>query len=197
MAQDNSKDQALKGKRVAVLMTDGVEQVEYTSPRSFLEKQGAQVTLISPKPVGESVQAFKHLDHGDKFKVEENVKDARVSDYDALVLPGGVANPDLLRLSAESIEFIRQFGDSDKPIAAICHGPWTLIDSGVARSKHLTSWPSLHTDLRNAGAEWSDEPVVVDGRLITSRKPDDLPLFNDAILKELKAGIGADAGPTS
>jgi protease I len=197
MAQDSGKNQQLKGKRVAVLMTDGVEQVEYTSPRSFLEQHGAQVTLVSPKAAGDTIQGFNHLDHGDKFKVEKNVKDAKPTDYDGLVLPGGVANPDLLRLSPDSIEFIRQFAESDKPIAAVCHGPWTLIDAGVAHSKHVTSWPSLKVDLRNAGAEWTDEPVVVDGRLITSRKPADLPMFNDAILKELVAGIGADAGPTS
>ncbi len=197
MAQNMSKDQSLKGKRVAVLMTDGVEQIEYTSPRSFLEQHGAQVVLLSPKAAGESIQGFNRLTPGDKFKVERNVKDAKPGDYDALVLPGGVANPDRLRLSPHSIDFIREFAESDKPIAAICHGPWTLIDAGVAQAKHMTSWPSLMVDLRNAGAEWSDEPVVVDGRLITSRKPDDLPLFNDAILKELTAGMGNDAGPTS
>lgn len=197
MAQNMSKDQSLKGKRVAVLMTDGVEQIEYTSPRSFLEQHGAQVVLLSPKAAGESIQGFNRLTPGDKFKVERNVKDAKPCDYDALVLPGGVANPDRLRLSPHSIDFIREFAESDKPIAAICHGPWTLIDAGVAQAKHMTSWPSLMVDLRNAGAEWSDEPVVVDGRLITSRKPDDLPLFNDAILKELTAGMGNDAGPTS
>jgi protease I len=193
MAQDNGRGQELKGKRVAVLMTDGVEQIEYTSPRSFLEQHGAQVTLVSPKAAGDMIQGFHHLDHGDKFKVEQHIKDARANDYDGLVLPGGVANPDLLRLSPDAIAFIREFADADKPIAAICHGPWPLIDAGVALSKHMTSWPSLQADLRNAGAEWTDEPVVVDGRLITSRKPADLPLFNDALLKELAAGMGEDA----
>lgn len=197
MAQEKNSDQDLKGKRVAVLMTDGVEQIEYTSPRSFLEQHGAQVILLSPKAAGEAVQGFNHMTPGDQFKVEKNVKEAKPNDYDALVLPGGVANPDQLRLSAESIAFIREFAESGKPIAAICHGPWTLIDAGVAKSKHLTSWPSLQHDLRNAGAEWTDEEVVVDDRLITSRKPDDLPAFNDALLKELRAGMGADAGPTS
>jgi protease I len=197
MAQNMSNDQSLKGKRVAVLMTDGVEQIEYTSPRSFLEQHGAQVTLLSPKGAGEAIQGFNHLAPGDKFQVEKNIKEAKPGDYDALVLPGGVANPDQLRLNPESIAFIRAFAESDKPIAAICHGPWTLIDAGVAQAKHMTSWPSLMADLRNAGAEWTDEPVVVDGRLITSRKPADLPLFNDALLKELTAGMGADAGPTS
>jgi protease I len=197
MAQKISKDQSLAGKRVAVLMTDGVEQIEYTSPRSFLEQHGAQVVLLAPKKAGESVQGFNHMSPGDKFKVEKNVKEAKPNDYDGLVLPGGAANPAQLRLSPESIAFIREFAESDKPIAAICHGPWTLIDAGVAMSKHMTSWPGLQQDLINAGAEWTDEQVVIDGRLITSRKPDDLPAFNDAMLKELTAGTGADAGPTS
>ena len=195
--QATSGHQELKGTLVAVLMTDGVEQIEYTSPRSFLEQHGAQVHLVSPKNVGEFVQGFNHMTPGDRFAVEKNVREARPNDYDGLVLPGGVANPDQLRLSPESIAFIRQFAESDKPIAAICHGPWTLIDAGVALSKHMTSWPSLQADLRNAGAEWTDEEVVIDGRLITSRKPDDLPAFNRAILAELAAGMQHDAGPSS
>jgi protease I len=189
--------QALQGKRIAVLMTDGVEQVEYTAPRTFLEQQGASVILVSPKGVGEEIQGFNHLAPGDKFRVEMNVRDAKPADFDALVLPGGVANPDQLRLSQEAISFIRDFGDEDKPIAAICHGPWTLIDAGIAESKHMTSWPTLQTDLRNAGAEWTDEQVVVDGKLITSRKPDDLQAFNQALLKELMVAPGADPGLTS
>jgi protease I len=197
MAQNTSKDQALQGKRIAVLMTDGVEQIEYTSPRGFLEQHGAQVILLSPKKAGEQVQGFNHATPGDKFTVDLNVKDARPADYDGLLLPGGVANPDQLRLSAESIGFIRDFAAADKPIAAICHGPWTLIDAGVAKAKHMTSWPSLQVDLRNAGAEWTDDEVVVDGRLITSRKPADLPAFNDALLKELTMLVGTDPGPTS
>jgi protease I len=187
----------LQGKRVAFLMTDGVEQIEYTAPRQFLEQNGATVTLLSPKARGEQVQGFNHLDKADRFTVEMRVSDAQVRDFDALVLPGGVANPDMLRLSKESIAFIRDFGEEEKPIAAICHGPWTLIDAGIAESKHMTSWPSLETDLRNAGAEWTDEPVVVDDRLITSRKPDDIPAFNDALLKELLIGVGAEPGLTS
>jgi protease I len=194
---EQSTGQALQGKRVAILMTDGVEQVEYTGPRTFLEQQGANVILVSPKGVGEEIQGFNHLAPGDKFKVEMNVRDAKPVDFDALVLPGGVANPDQLRLSQESIAFIRDFGDEDKPIAAICHGPWTLIDAGIAESKHMTSWPTLQTDLRNAGAEWTDEQVVVDGKLITSRKPDDIPAFNEALLKELMVAPGTDPGPTS
>jgi protease I len=125
------------------------------------------------------------LDLGDKFKVEMNVRDAQPKDFDALVLPGGVANPDQLRLSAESIAFIREFGMGNKPIAAICHGPWTLIDAELVTGRRVTSWPTLQTDLRNAGAEWTDEQVVVDRKLVTSRKPDDIPAFNQALLSEL------------
>ncbi len=195
---EQTAGQALRGKRIAMLMTDGVEQVEYTEPRSFLEQQGAQVTLVSPKGAGAEIQGFHHLDPGDKFRVEMDVREARPADFDALVLPGGVANPDQLRLSEESIAFIRDFGEEDKPIAAICHGPWTLIDAGIAQSKHVTSWPTLQHDLRNAGAEWTDEEVVIDGKLITSRKPDDIPAFNRALLQELTIDPAAgDTGPSS
>jgi protease I len=188
----------LHGKRVAVLMTDGVEQIEYTSPRAYLEKHGATVVLISPKEAGEKVQGFNHTDKGDTFEVELNVRDAKPGDFDALLLPGGVSNPDQLRLSPESIGFIRDFAAEQKPIGAICHGPWTLIDAGVAQAKHMTSWPSLQTDLRNAGAEWSDEEVVVDGMLVTSRKPADLPAFNEALGKEIAIDpMRADRGPSS
>jgi protease I len=179
--------QALQGKRVAILMTDGVEQVEYTGPRGFLEEQGAKVTLISPKPTGDDIQGFNHLTPADKFKVELDVRDARPADFDALVLPGGVANPDQLRLSTEAITFIREFGRENKPIAAICHGPWTLIDADLVTGKHVTSWPTLQLDLQNAGATWTDEQVVVDGKLVTSRKPDDIPAFNQALLSELQS----------
>jgi protease I len=195
MEQVESKP--LQGKRVAVLMTDGVEQIEYTSPRSFLEQRGATVVLLSPKDAGEEVQGFNHLQKADRFKVEMNVRDANPADFDALVLPGGVANPDNLRMSKESIDFIRNFGVEEKPVGAICHGPWTLIDAGIATSRHMTSWPSLKRDLANAGAEWTDDEVVVDGSLVTSRKPDDLPAFNDAIYKELLTAAGTDPGPTS
>ena len=195
---EQSNGQSLAGKRVAVLMTDGVEQVEYTSPRSFLEQHGAKVTLVSPKAQGEQVQGLNHMEKGDTFQVEMNVSDANPRDFDALVLPGGVGNPDQLRLSPESIDFIRNFAGEEKPIAAICHGPWTLIDAGVAKASHMTSWPSLQNDLRNAGAEWTDDEVVIDGRLITSRKPDDLPAFNDAIKKLLQIDVArADMGPSS
>lgn len=187
----------LQGMRVAMLMTDGVEQIEYTSPRSFLEEQGATVVLLAPKAAGDEVQGFHHLQPADRFRVEMNVGDAKPADFDGLVLPGGVANPDLLRMSREAIDFIRDFDAEDKMVAAICHGPWTLIDAGIATGKHLTSWPSLKRDLINAGAEWSDEEVVLDARLVTSRKPDDLPAFNDMLLKELLVAPGTDPGPTS
>ena len=176
---------ALQDKRVAVLMTDGVEQVEYSEPRRFLEQEGARVTLVSPKTRGEHVQGFQHLQPSTRFIVEMDVRDARPADFDALVLPGGVANPDQLRLHPEAITFIREFGRENKPIAAICHGPWTLIDADLVKGKQITSWPSLQVDLRNAGAEWRDEEVVVDGKLITSRKPDDIPAFNQALKQAL------------
>jgi protease I len=188
----------LQGKHIAVLMTDGVEQVEYTAPRQFLEQHGADVTLVSPKAQGDQIQGYRHMTPGDKFVVERNVRDAQATEFDALVLPGGVANPDQLRLSAESINFIRAFNAAEKPIAAICHGPWTLIDAGVAKARHLTSWPSLQQDLRNAGAEWDDREVIIDGRPITSRKPDDIPAFNKALLQLLATSPKeADTGVSS
>ena len=177
----------LKDKHIAVLMTDGVEQAEYSEPRHFLEQEGATVTLISTKEKGEDIQGFEHMSPGKRFKVEMDVRDARPAEFDALVLPGGVANPDQLRLHPEAITFIREFGRENKPIAAICHGPWALIDADLVKGKHLTSWPSLQTDLCNAGANWSDEEVVVDGKLITSRKPDDIPAFNQALKSVLAA----------
>ncbi|HBZ07369.1 MULTISPECIES: type 1 glutamine amidotransferase domain-containing protein [Massilia] len=188
----------LQGKRVAVLMTDGVEQVEYTGPRSFLEQQGAQVILISPKAAGEEVQGVNHDTPGDKFRVEMNVKDAQPADFDALVLPGGEENPKQLRKDADSVAFVREFYAADKPIAAICHGPWVLIDAGIAESKNLTSYPEIQDDMRAAGAEWVDQEVVIDEKLITSRKPDDIPAFNDALFKALRVDAqGADMGPSS
>lgn len=192
-----SSSRTLQGKTIAVLMTDGVEQIEFTSPRDYLTEHGARIELLSPKDAGALVQGFNHDEKADQFRVDKNVAQANVGDYAALLLPGGVANPDALRLSKASIDFIRAFAETDQPIAAICHGAWTLIDAGVAASKHLTSWPSLQTDLRNAGAEWTDDEVVVDGRLITSRKPDDLPAFNAALHKALDTERGGDLGPTS
>jgi protease I len=186
-----SRNLVLRGKRVAILMTDGVEQVEYVEPRAFLEQHGAEVVLVAPKEKGEKVQGFNHLTPADSFEVELDVRAARADDFDALVLPGGVANPDSLRINNTAIAFIREFAREDKPIAAICHGPWTLIDAGIAEGKRLTSWSSVKEDIRNAGGEWVDEPVVVDGKLVTSRKPDDIPLFNQAILNGLVQSTGA------
>lgn len=196
---DQVSVQDLKGRRVAVLMTDGVEQVEYTEPRRFLEQLGVEVTLIAPKRAGDEVQGMNHDQPGDRFKVEMSLADARPADFDALLLPGGEANPAALRQDQQAIGFIKQFGDDDKPIAAICHGPWALIEAGLAESRHLTSWPAIQDDLRNAGAEWTDDEVVVDGKLITSRKPDDIPAFNNALMKELMViqQAGSDPGPTS
>lgn len=173
--------QRLQGKRVAVLMTDGVEQVEYTEPRGFLEAEGAKVTLVSPKRAGEEIQAFNHMTPASRFKVERSLDEVSPDDFDALVLPGGVANPDQLRTSAGVINFIRRFSVENKPIAAICHGPWTLINADLVAEKRVTSWPSLEVDLRNAGADWVDQEVVIEGNLITSRKPADIPAFNQAL----------------
>ncbi len=196
---DLVSEKDLVGRRVAVLMTDGVEQVEYTGPRTYLEGKGVRVTLVSPKGAGEEVQGMNHDQPGDKFKVELSLAQAREADFDALLLPGGEENPKKLRQIPEAIAFIKAFDDADKPIAAICHGPWPLIDAGIAESKHLTSYPAIQDDLKAAGAEWTDDEVVVDGKLITSRTPDDIPAFNEALMKELMViqQAGMDPGPTS
>jgi protease I len=174
---------SLSGLRVAFLVAgEGVEQVELTEPWDAVLDAGGQPVLVSPG--GGKVQAFNHLDKGDTFEVDQTVEDADPEAFGALVLPGGVANPDALRMDEDAVEFVRAFFDADKPVAAICHAPWLLAEAGVARGRRLTSWPSLRTDLRNAGAEWVDEEVVVDGNLVTSRKPDDLPAYT-AELTEL------------
>jgi protease I len=174
---------SIQGKRVAFLATDGVEEVEYTEPREAVEKAGGVAELISIKD-GE-IQAVNHMDKSKTYPVERQVKDASVSDYDALVLPGGVANPDFLRADADAVRFVREFVNSGKPVAAICHGPWTLVEAGVVDGRTLTSWPSLRTDLANAGATWVDEQVHVDDSLVTSRKPDDLPAFCEKLLDKI------------
>lgn len=176
----------LKDRRCAILATDGFEQVEMTSPREALENVGAQTALISPAS-GE-IQGMNHDERGDKFSVDVALDDADPNDYDALVLPGGVANPDSLRMNPKAVAFVRAFADAGKPIAAICHGPWTLIEAGVADGRRMTSWPSLETDLRNAGADWVDEQVVVDRGVVTSRKPDDLEAFNRKMIEEFQEG---------
>jgi protease I len=172
----------LSGKTIAFLVaTEGIEQVELTEPWAAVEEAGGTPKLLSVE--SGQVQAFNHLDRADTFTVDAVVADADPTSYDGLVLPGGVANPDALRTDDDAVAFVREFVESDRPVAAICHAPWTLAEAGVLRGRRLTSWPSLQTDLRNAGAEWVDEEVVVDGRLVTSRKPDDLPAFNEAIVE--------------
>ena len=173
----------LNGKTVALLATDGVEQVELTQPRDALEEAGATTHLVAPGS-GE-IQGFNHHDKGDRLKVDVTLADASVQDYDALVLPGGVINPDILRMDDGAVAFVRAFMQAGKPVAAICHGPWTLVEANVVSGRTLTSWPSLQTDIRNAGGEWVDEEVVVDDHLITSRKPDDLKAFCDQLIEQL------------
>jgi protease I len=174
---------SINGKRIAFLATDGVEEVEYTEPRKAVENAGGTAELVSIKE-GE-IQAVNHMDKAGTYPVDTLARDARVDRYDALVLPGGVANPDFLRVDRDAVRFVRDFLATGKPVAAICHGPWTLIEAGVLKGRILTSWPSLHTDLTNAGATWVDERVRVDGNLITSRKPDDLPAFCDELLAQV------------
>ncbi len=173
----------LKGKRIAILATDGFEQVELTEPQKFLKNEGATVDVVSLK--SGSIKGWDQTDWGDKVDVDKTLDDAKASDYDALVLPGGQINPDKLRVEPAAVNFVRDFVRAGKLVAAICHGPWTLIEADAVRGKHMTSWPSLQTDLRNAGAEWQDSEVVVDGNFITSRKPEDLDAFNQKIEEKL------------
>jgi protease I len=176
----------LEGKKIAFIATDGVEQVELEKPWEAVKEAGGQPELLSLEDG--QIQAFQHLDHGDKFDVDKKVADANPGDYDGLVLPGGVANPDFLRVDEDVRKFVRSFFEAGKPVGAICHGPWTLIDAGVAKGLTLTSWPSLRLDLENAGATWVDEEVHVDRGLTTSRNPDDLPAFCDKIVEEFCEG---------
>jgi protease I len=179
----------LTGRRIAFLVAnEGVEQVELTEPAKAVREAGAEADLIAPQD--EPVQAFNHLDRGDTFEPDRTVGEADAGEYDGLVLPGGVANPDQLRSVPEAVDFVRGFFEADKPVGVICHGPWTLVEADVVRGRTLTSWPSLKTDLRNAGAEWVDEEVCREERLVSSRKPDDLPAFNSAIV-ELFARVPA------
>ena len=176
----------LSGRRVAVLATDGFEYVELTGPKQLLEDAGAKVVVIAPGHAAH-IKGWSGSDWGGTVKVDMDLDDASVDDFDALVLPGGVINPDKLRLKPEAIAFIRAFGATGKPLAAICHGPWTLIDAGLVKGRQLTSWPSLRTDLENAGAHWQDREVVTDERLITSRNPNDIPAFAHALIDKLAA----------
>src|SRR5450432_2582779 len=176
----------LTGKNVAILVADGFEQVEMTEPRKALQKAGAETVLISPSKG--KVKGWQHTEWGDEFDVDINLENAQANDYDALLLPGGVMNPDKLRRNPAAQKFVRGFFDVGKPVAAICHGPWTLIDAGVARGRRMTSYESIQSDLKNAGVIWSDEPVVVDKGLVTSRKPDDIPKFNAKMIEEFAEG---------
>jgi len=173
----------IKSKKIAVLATDGFEQVELTEPVRALREHGAQVTIVSQK-MGE-IQGMNHHEKGDKIKVDLELSKADPAEFDAIVLPGGVANPDTLRTDKHAVAFIKHFTDAKKPVAAICHGPWTLIEAEAVKGRNVTSWPSLQTDLKNAGARWVDRSVVVDGNLVTSRKPDDLADFNREIISLL------------
>ena len=176
----------LEGKKVAILVADGFEQVEMTKPREALQEAGAETKIVSP--ASGKIQGMNHADKGDKFDVDIELKDAHPEEFDALMIPGGLMNPDQLRSTEEALEFTRHFFETGKPVAAICHGPWVLIDAGVARGRTLTSWPAIKTDLRNAGANWVDKEVVVDNGLVTSRKPDDIPAFNDKMIEEFGEG---------
>jgi protease I len=181
---NESTGQRLSGTTVAFLVAaEGIEQVELTEPWKAVQEAGGTPKLLSPDPG--QVQAFNHLDKGDTFDVDQTVGDADPGAYDALVLPGGVANPDALRTDKGAVDFVRAFVESGKPVAAICHAPWSLIEAGVLQGRTLTSWPSLQTDIRNAGGTWVDDEVVVDGNLLTSRKPDDLPAFNARLIEQL------------
>ena len=176
----------LDGKRVAILVAEGFEQVEMTGPRKALTDAGAQTEIVSPAE-GE-VQGWHHFDKGDRFQVDVGVDAANANDYDALLLPGGVANPDQLRANPKAVQFVKQFVSSGKPIGVICHGPWTLIEADAVKGCTMTSWPSLETDLTNAGAKWVDQQVVTDRGIVSSRKPDDIPAFSKKLIEEISEG---------
>ena len=176
----------LKGKKIAFLATDMFEEVELTEPWKALEQAGAELELVSLEE-GE-IQGFNHYDKAGSFKVDKTVEEANASDYDGLVLPGGVGNPDTLRRDENAVHFVREFFEQGKPVGAICHGPWTLVEAGVVRGRTLTSFSSIQTDIRNAGGNWVDEEVHVDQGLVTSRKPDDLPAFNKKLVEEFAEG---------
>jgi len=181
-----ASNQNLNGKRVAILVADGFEQVELTGPKDALDQAGAKTSIVSP--VQGKVQGWKHFDKADSFPVDVPLANASADQFDALLLPGGVINPDQLRMNPAAVKFVKAFVDAGKPIAAICHGPWTLIETGIVRGRKMTSWPSLKTDLTNAGATWVDQEVVTDKGLVTSRKPDDIPAFNRKMLEEIAEG---------
>jgi protease I len=189
MQQDKAKSSGqgkLAGKRLAILATDGFEQVELTEPRRLLSEAGATMVLVAPKQG--KIQGFHHLDKADQFDVDMALDQADATEFDGLVLPGGVANPDALRMNPRAVRFVKAFAEREKPIAAICHGPWTLVEADAVRGREVTSWPSLKTDLTNAGARWVDQEVVTDRGLVTSRKPDDIPAFVRKAIEEFAEG---------
>lgn len=176
----------LRNKRVAALVENGFEQSELIEPKKALEQAGAKVDVVSPQRG--TVKGWNHKNWGDEISVDRQLDEARADEYDALLLPGGVMNPDYLRANSTAVQFVKGFVDTGKPIAAICHGPWTLIEAGATKGRKMTSWPSLQTDLRNAGANWVDAECVVDNGLVTSRKPDDIPAFNRKMIEEFAEG---------
>ncbi len=171
----------LQGKKVAILVTDGFEQSELLEPRKALDAAGATTQVVSP--ADQKVRGWNHKDWGDEVKVDIPLSNANAEDFDALLLPGGVMNPDQLRMNPEAVKFVKRIAEAGKPVAAICHGPWTLLEAGAVGGRTMTSWPSLQTDLKNAGAIWVDREVVSDGMLVTSRKPDDIPAFNREMIR--------------
>jgi protease I len=183
-------EQNLKGKKVAIIAADMVERVELVEPRKALEEAGAKTELLSIEPG--KIDAFDHFDKAEQIKVDRLVEEADASDYDALMIPGGVGNPDLLRGDENVVSFVRDFFEAGKPVAAICHGPWVLVEAGVVRDRTLTSWPTVQTDIRNAGGNWVDKEVVVDSGLVTSRKPDDIPAFNKKMIEEFAEGVHSE-----
>ena len=178
----------VNGLKIAILVTDGFEQVELTEPRKALDEAGADTSIVAPKDG--QVRGWKFTEWGDSLPVDVPLDQARPDQFDALLLPGGVINPDALRIDEKAVAFAKAFFDVGKPVASICHGPWTIIEAGAARGRRLTSWPSLKTDLKNAGAEWVDQEVVVDQGLVTSRKPDDIPAFNPEMIKLFASARG-------
>jgi protease I len=178
---------SLSGKRVAIIATDGVEQVELLEPRKALDAAGAKTTVVSPK--AGSIKGWNFTNWGDSINVDVTLNDASPDDYDALHIPGGVMNPDTLRTIPAAVDFVRAFFEAGKPVASICHGPWMLIEADVVHGRNVTSWPSVHTDLKNAGANWTDSQVVTDNGLVTSRKPDDIPAYNKQMIQTFSEGV--------
>lgn len=179
----------LRGLKVAILATDGFEQDELLKPRKALDEAGAKTTVVSPRP--DKIRAWRHTEWAEPTQVDRQLEKADPNDYDALLLPGGVMNPDKLRMEPKAVQFVKAFFDSNRPVAAICHGPWMLVEAGVARGRKIASWPSIKTDLRNAGAEWRDEEAVTDRNLVSARKPDDIPAFNRAMIELFSHAHGA------